>query len=49
VGKEMRAFREDLIKHVQHLDGIPDTSGLDEEGWALRYHLEDQIIALDGL
>jgi hypothetical protein len=26
---------------------MADSLGLDEEGWTLRYHLEDQIIHLD--
>jgi hypothetical protein len=31
------------------LDRSADADGLDEDGWALRYHLEDQIIQLDVL
>jgi mannosylglycoprotein endo-beta-mannosidase len=34
---------------VAALDATADAAGLDEEGWALRYHLEDQIIHLDEL
>jgi hypothetical protein len=49
LGKEKRAAREDLMRRVQHLDHLADSQGLDEEGWALRYHLEDQIVHLDGV
>jgi mannosylglycoprotein endo-beta-mannosidase len=37
------------MRRVQHLDHLADSQGLDEEGWALRYHLEDQIVHLDGV
>ncbi|KAM0835806.1 hypothetical protein ACQ4PT_062707 [Festuca glaucescens] len=49
LGKERRVFREDLIKRIEQLDLTADATGLDEEGWSLRYSLEDQIIALDSL
>ncbi|KAK1626491.1 hypothetical protein QYE76_000806 [Lolium multiflorum] len=42
--KEKRAAREDLLWRVQELDRFADSQGLDEEGWALRYHLEDHIV-----
>jgi hypothetical protein len=47
LGKEKRAFRENLLSRVEELDHIADAAGLDEEGWALRYHLEDQILLFD--
>jgi hypothetical protein len=42
-------FREDLVKRIQELDAKADADRLDEEGWALRYNLKDQIIASDSL
>jgi hypothetical protein len=32
------------LAQVEDLDKIADQSGLDEEGWALRYHLEEQLV-----
>jgi hypothetical protein len=49
LGKEKRAFRESLMLQVGNLDILADSTGLDKEGWALRYHLEDQITQLDTL
>jgi hypothetical protein len=49
LGKERRVYRDDLIKRIEQLDLTADATGLDEEGWSLRYSLEDQIIALDNL
>jgi hypothetical protein len=49
LGKERRVFREDLIRRIEQLDLTADAGGLDDEGWSLRYTLEDQIIALDSL
>nr|XP_051202041.1 uncharacterized protein LOC127315609 [Lolium perenne] len=47
LGKEKRDFRENLLLQVTELDRVADATGLDEDGWALRYHLEDQLSALD--
>jgi hypothetical protein len=49
LGKEKREFRQGLLQQVAALDATADSSGLNEEGWALRYHLEDQLIHLDEL
>jgi exonuclease III len=49
LGRERRLFREDLVNRIQELDAKTDADGLDEVGWALRYSLEDQIIASDSL
>ncbi|XP_071681181.1 uncharacterized protein [Lolium perenne] len=46
LGKEKWLFK-DLLSQVEELDRRADVAGLDEEGWALRYHLEDQLILLD--
>jgi hypothetical protein len=47
LGKERREFKASLLAQVADLDKLADQSGLDEEGWALRYHLEDQLVWLD--
>jgi mannosylglycoprotein endo-beta-mannosidase len=47
MGKKKWEAREGLLLQVKHLDALADSLGLDEEGWALRYHLEDQIVDLD--
>jgi mannosylglycoprotein endo-beta-mannosidase len=49
MGKSKRKARETLLRRVQQLDALANSQGLDEEGWALRYHLEDQIVNMDGL
>jgi mannosylglycoprotein endo-beta-mannosidase len=36
-----------LLSQVEELDRQADGAGLDEEGWALRYHLEDQLLLVD--
>jgi hypothetical protein len=41
LGREKRDRKAGLLAQVEALDGVADSSGLDEEGWALRYHLED--------
>ncbi|KAK1660778.1 hypothetical protein QYE76_048937 [Lolium multiflorum] len=47
LGKEKRDFRAELLRRVGELDSIADSTGLDDEGWALRYHLEDQLVHMD--
>jgi hypothetical protein len=49
LGKERRVFRADLLAQIDGLDRQADADGLDEEGWALRYHLEDQLLLMDSL
>jgi hypothetical protein len=41
--------REDLLAQIEGLDRWADSDGLDEEGWALRYHPEDQLHFIEGL
>jgi hypothetical protein len=48
LGKQKREARDNLLAQSKELDTLADSSGLDEEGWALRYFLEDQIVQLDG-
>jgi hypothetical protein len=47
LGKERRDHKAGLLEQVANLDRQADGPGLDEEGWALRYHLEDQLVSLD--
>jgi mannosylglycoprotein endo-beta-mannosidase len=49
LGKEKRDRKDGLLAQVEALDALADSSGLDEEGWAFRYHLEDQVVLLDSL
>ncbi|XP_071683729.1 uncharacterized protein [Lolium perenne] len=44
LGKDRRVIKAEVLAHIQSLDRIADEQGLDEGGWALRYHLEDQLI-----
>jgi hypothetical protein len=46
LGKEKKAFKARIIAEIEALDKIADEVGLDEDGWARRYHLEDQILAI---
>jgi mannosylglycoprotein endo-beta-mannosidase len=43
LGKEAHDLKQDLLAQIQALDAQADTLGLDEEGWAMRYHLEGQL------
>jgi hypothetical protein len=44
LGKESRVAKAKLLARIQELDSVADTNGLDEDGWALRYHLEGQMM-----
>jgi hypothetical protein len=44
LGKDSRVFKANLLAKIQELDRVADGPGLDEEGWALRYHLEGQMM-----
>jgi hypothetical protein len=46
LGKEGRDLKDSLLAQIQRLDAMADTSGLDDEGWALRYHLEGELTHL---
>jgi hypothetical protein len=35
-----------LLAHIQELDMKADGPGLDDDGWALKYHLEEQFSEL---
>jgi hypothetical protein len=46
LGKEKKTFRANIVSEIESLDEMADKVGLDEDGWARRYHLEDQILAI---
>jgi hypothetical protein len=46
LGSKLGMFKENL-RQVSNPDRLVDSTGLDKEGWALRYHLEDQLLLLD--
>jgi hypothetical protein len=43
LGKHTRGAKANLLAQIQELDSVADGLGLDEDGWALRYHLEAQM------
>jgi hypothetical protein len=47
LGKEKKVFNANIIAQIEALDWVADSVGLDEDGWATRYHLEDQILAIN--
>jgi hypothetical protein len=47
LGKEKRDYKANLLAQVAALDRTANSTRLDEEGWALRYFLEDQLVGLD--
>jgi hypothetical protein len=48
LGKHARVSKANLLAKIQELDAAADGVGLDEDGWALRYHLEDQMMEILG-
>ena len=46
IGREDRDHKADVLAQIQRLDARADAHGLDDEGWALRYHLEDHLTQL---
>jgi hypothetical protein len=47
LGKERKVFKANILSQIESLDKLADSTGLDEDGWATRYHLEDQILAIN--
>jgi hypothetical protein len=43
---EASAAKAVLLQQIKDLDEKADSRGLDDEEWAFRYHLEDQILAI---
>jgi hypothetical protein len=46
LGKHTRVAKANLLAKIQELDAVADGVGLDEDGWALRYHLEAQMMEM---
>jgi hypothetical protein len=46
LGKHNRVAKANLLSKIQELDSVADGLGLDEDGWALRYHLEAQMMEM---
>jgi hypothetical protein len=46
LGKHTRVAKANLLAKIQELDAVADGLGLDEDGWALRYHLEAQMMEM---
>jgi hypothetical protein len=46
VGKDTKEAKANLLARIQQLDSLADGVGLDEDGWALRYHLEGQMMEM---
>jgi mannosylglycoprotein endo-beta-mannosidase len=45
-GKLEREAKAHILAQIQSLDTQADASGLDEDEWALRYHLEDELMQI---
>ena len=46
LGKESRIKKDNLLAQIKNLDLQADSAGLDDEAWAFRYHLEEQLLQL---
>ena len=46
LGKHEKVIKQNLITQIQDLDNPADRGGLDEDGWALRYFLEEKMIQI---
>jgi hypothetical protein len=42
----MKLVKSSIISRIHRLDEEADGLGLDEDGWALRYFLEDQLVEI---
>jgi hypothetical protein len=49
LGTHARVTKANLLAKIQELDAAADGVGLDEDGWALWYHLEDQMMEILGV
>jgi hypothetical protein len=45
-GKLEREAKAHILAQIQSLDVQADASGMDEDEWALRYHLEDELMQI---
>jgi hypothetical protein len=46
IGKEHRVIKSQLLGQIKRLDEEAESEGLEEEGWALCYHLKEQLVNL---
>ena len=49
MGREARIRKLDLVSQISALDQKADSVGIDEEEWAFRYHLEEQLLQIHRL
>jgi hypothetical protein len=47
LGKERKVFKANILAQIEALNRVADSVGLDENGRATRYHLEDQFLAIN--
>jgi hypothetical protein len=43
LGRDVRDLKVSILAQIQSLDARADSVGLNDEGWALHYHLEGQL------
>jgi hypothetical protein len=46
IGVASKREKETLMAQIMQLDVQADSSGLDEDEWAQRYYLEDQLLQI---
>ena len=46
MGGAAKVEKAHLLEQIKELDALADSAGLDGEGWAFRYNLEEQILQL---
>ena len=46
LGSETCRNKEAILRQIQELNRVADASSLDNDGWALRYHLEDELVQI---
>jgi hypothetical protein len=44
LGKDSKALKTSLLLQISQLDTQADSVGLDDDAWAIRYQLEDQLL-----
>jgi hypothetical protein len=47
LGEEKKVFKANITAQIEALDRVADSVGLDEDGWATHYHIEEQILAIN--
>ena len=46
IGKDSRDKKMALLAQIKHIDETADSYDIDEEAWAYRYYLEDQLLQI---